>query len=76
MHCTTQDVSGCEPIEKRILDKISTKTEGTALCKTKSKIDGTFEFPSVPSGYYTLVCALTTYVSLKDMALCLVISVK
>ncbi|CAB3977797.1 Nodal modulator 1 [Paramuricea clavata] len=50
-----EDVRGCEPIEPRILVKISKKAEGEALCKTKSQKDGTFQFSSVPSGEYTLV---------------------
>ena len=50
-----QDVRGCDPIEPRILEKISKKAEGNALCKTKSQKDGTFGFSSVPSGEYTLV---------------------
>lgn len=50
-----EDVSGCDPIERRILEKTSKKAEGTALCKTKSRKDGVFSFSSVPSGEYTLV---------------------
>ena len=50
-----QDVRGCDPIEPRILEKISKKAEGKPLCKTKSQKNGSFEFSSVPSGEYTLV---------------------
>ncbi|XP_028401177.1 nodal modulator 1-like [Dendronephthya gigantea] len=50
-----EDVRGCDPIEPRILVKISKKAEGKPLCKTKSQKDGTFLFSSVPTGEYTLV---------------------
>lgn len=50
-----KDLQNCQPVPNDVLQSIKLEASDVPLCMVKSQADGSFTFPSVPTGSYNLV---------------------